>query len=89
MVVIDVLVQDLYGGTPTVEDAAAWKSAQELTFPVLADVDGTFYDTYGNGQDVFVFYVVDRDGVISWRATREGADTLDLIQGEIERLVDN
>ena len=87
VVVIDVLVEDLYGGWPTVEDAATWKAELGLTFPVLADVEGSFFSTYGSGRDVFVFYVIDRDGVISWKSTREGADTLELIQGEIERLV--
>ena len=87
--VIDVLVQDLYGGTPAVEDAAEWKAGMGLTFPVLADVEGAFFSTYGSGQDVFVFYVVDRDGVIAWRALREGADTLEDSRAEIARLVED
>ena len=87
--IIDVLVEDLYGGRPTVEDAANWKAELGLTFPVLADTEGSFFSTYGSGRDVFVFYVIDRDGVISWKSTREGSDTLERIQDEIERLVGN
>ena len=82
-----MIVQDLAGGTPTVEAAATWKDGLGLTYTVLADVDGMFYSTYGNEQDVFVFYIIDRDGVITWRALREESDTLEQVQREVEALL--
>jgi hypothetical protein len=86
-VVIDVLVQDFEGGSPSVEDAALWKEELDLSYPVLADVDGSFYATYGWNQDVFVFYIVDRDGVITWREAREEESTLERIRGQVEALL--
>lgn len=83
-----MLVQDLNGESPTAEDAGSWKEALELSYPVLADADGEFFASYGSGQDVFVFYVIDRDGLIAWRATREDADTLETIRSEVEGLLD-
>ena len=79
-------MQDIYGNPPKAEDVAQWKEGLGMTYPALADVEGEFFDSYGNGQDVFVFYIVDRDGIILWRATREDAETLDLIRAELDEL---
>ena len=43
------------GGTPDIEDVAVWQEELGVTFPALADTDGSFYDSYGRGTDVFVF----------------------------------
>ena len=87
VIVIDVLVQDAGGGAPTVEDAAMWKDVFGLSYPILADVDGAFFQTYGHDTDVFVFYVIDRDGAIVWTEAREGDDTLALILAEVDALL--
>lgn len=34
-----------------------------------------------------MFYVIDRDGVITWSAQQEGADTLESIRSEVEALL--
>ena len=44
-------------------------------------------DTYGEAQNPFVFYLLDRDGKIVWRQTREGADTLARVREQVETLL--
>ena len=86
-VVIDVLIENNSGDPPTPNEAAAWKNSLSLTYPVLADTEGDFLPTYGETKNPFVFYLIDRDGRIVWRQTREGADTLKRIREQLEALL--
>jgi peroxiredoxin len=86
-VVIDVLIENSMGLPPTPNEAAAWKDSLSLTYPVLADTEGDFLPTYGEAKNPFVFYLIDRDGRIVWRRTRESADTLKRIREQLEALL--
>ena len=59
-----------------------------MTYPVLADLNGDFYSSYGRGENVFVFYLLDHEGIIRWHATQEAEDTLGTIQAEVAALLD-
>lgn len=82
-----MLVENSSGQPPESKEAASWKESLSLTYPVLADIDGEFFSTYGGGDEVFVFYLIDRDGVIVWQETREGPDTLQRIRDQVETLL--
>ena len=84
LVVIDVLVQDVYGGAPDGDDAASWAESLELNFTVLADQQQEFFTTYGQGGNFFVFYVLDEEGTIEWVSTQEDADTLEAVEAAVD-----
>ena len=87
LLVIDVLIENGAFDPPSPAEAATWKESLSLTYPVLADTKGEFVDTYGEAQNPFVFYLLDRDGKIVWRQTREGADTLARVREQVETLL--
>ncbi len=66
-VVISVVVQDLSGDTPTTEDAALWQDELDLSFVVLADVDGEVFPVWDPEGVLPVTGVVDAEGVVRWR----------------------
>ena len=61
------MIENLYGEVPTAEDAALWQEGLELTFPVAADVDGSFAPVWDPEGVLPMAYILDRDGVIIWR----------------------
>lgn len=66
--VVNVLVQDLSGDTPAPADAALWQDELDLTFVVLADVDGEFFPVWDPEGVLPVTAVVDPEGVVLWRS---------------------
>lgn len=82
-----MLVQDPVGGPVDPNEARQWRDDLGLTHPVLADEDGSFLENHGQGE-TFAFYVVDRDGRVTWRALREGADTLEQVEAEVAAVMD-
>jgi peroxiredoxin len=86
-VVLDVIVEDAYGAPPTAADASTWKDGLSLTYPVLVDDDAQFYESYGGDQEVFVYYVIDRNGIIAWHEDREDEGSLDRIREQVDQLM--
>ena len=79
---ISVVGQDRRGLTPTQQDAELWATELELAFPVLADVDGTFWPVWNPREVLPMAYIIDRDGVLVWKEAG-GAGGL----GEMEAVV--
>lgn len=82
-VVISVVVQDLSGDLPTPDDAALWQDELDLSFVVLADVDGTFFPVWDPEGVLPVTAIIDPEGVVRWR--RAGGSEAEL--EEIEATV--
>lgn len=83
---ISVVVQNAVGGPPTTADAALWLEQMELTFPVLADPTGSFYETWDPDGILPVSYIVDRDGVVAW-GEAGGTGRLEEIEAQITALL--
>jgi len=68
IVVIDVHVQDSAGNNADVDDVVRWRDTYGLTFPVLADVDGSWAAQWGPAGTYSqrMYMVVGSDGLISW-----------------------
>jgi len=62
-----VVAQDQYGDPAQPEDAALWKDGLDLTFPVLADTDGSFYAEWDPRNVLPMAYIIDQDGVVAWK----------------------
>lgn len=84
---VSVVVQDRIGETATPEDAALWAEGLELSFPVLADVDGEFFPVWDPAGVLPVTYVIDRDGVVVW-AELGGAGGLEDLEALLQTLLD-
>ncbi len=83
---ISVVVQDARGDLPKPEHARQWAEQLGLTYPVLADPEGTFYEVWNPLQVLPVAYVVDSEGVVAW-AKAGGAGGLMEIEAQILRLL--
>ena len=87
-VAISVVAQDGAGQIPDSEDAAEWADELGLTFPVLADADGTFFPIWDPELVLPVAYIIDQDGVISW-AEAGGAGGLPEMESQIVALLES
>lgn len=81
------MIQDGVGATPTVDDAGLWASELGLTYPVLADVDGTFFPVWDPDVVLPMAYIIDADGVVAW-AEAGGSGGLDEMEAEVLALLD-
>lgn len=90
MAVIDVLVENGSFQNASVADAAAWRDRYGLQFPVLADVNRDWANSWGNiddpRYDQHSYTIIDPDGVVVWR--REGATTADSVLRDILTALD-
>ena len=67
--VVAVLSENLTSEPPDVDDCAEWADRVGLTFPVLADSEHLWADTYAAPDDIEArrsYFVVDSEGIISW-----------------------
>ncbi len=76
-----MLTQDSTGAPASLEAAEAWRGRYGLTFPVLADSDESWVESWGTvgrwSQRSYV--VIGRDFTISWRqgdTTPAGPETI-------------
>jgi hypothetical protein len=83
---ISVVVQDARGGPPTADDAALWAEQLQLSFPVLADPTGEFFEAWDPAGILPTSTIIDRDGVITWTEAG-GAGGLERIEAEILTLL--
>ena len=85
---VNVLWEDLSGNPPDSADAEAWADQFGLTYTVLADTEGTWYDTWvvPTGAQ-FTTVVIDRDGTIVWKKIGETASADDEALAEVEALL--
>ncbi len=84
--VISVVVQDARGGTARVADAELWASGLELTYTVVADVDGEVFQTWDPRSVLPMAYIIDQEGVVTW-AEAGGSGGLDEIDSQVSRLL--
>lgn len=78
---LGIIVQDYAADSPTPDEVRPWAEGLELTHPVLSDVDGQFFNAYSTDPDnLFFFYVLERDGSIAWRERREDTGTLERVR---------
>jgi len=83
---ISVVVQNASGGLPTSDDAALWGEELELTFPVLADPSGSFYETWDPAGILPVAFIIDPEGVVAW-SEAGGAGGLEEIEAQVTALL--
>lgn len=69
-------------------DAASWAQEMELTLPVLADTDGTFYDVWDPEGVLPVTYIVDPAGVVVF-GEAQGTESLEALEAQIIELLPN
>ncbi len=83
---ISVVIQDGVGDTPDVADAELWASELELTYPVLADVDGEFFPVWDPDVVLPMAYIIGPDGVVAW-AEAGGSGGLAKMEEEVLALL--
>ena len=83
---MSVVVQDASGGPATSDDAARWAEQLELTFPVLADPTGEFFETWDPAGVLPVAYIIDQEGVVAW-SEPGGAGGLEEIEAQVTALL--
>lgn len=83
---MSVVVQSASGGPATSDDAALWAEHLELTFPVLADPTGEFFETWDPAGVLPMAYIIDQEGVVAW-AEAGGAGGLEEIEVQVTALL--
>jgi peroxiredoxin len=58
----------------------------ELTFPVLSDPTGVFYETWDPDGVLPVSYIIDQQGMVAW-AKAGGAGGLEEIEAQVSTLL--
>ncbi|GEM_PF-2700048 len=86
---MSVVAQDLYGDPPTPEVADLWAEYLELTYPVLADTDGAFWDTWNPEGILPIAYVIDPEGVIVYAKAGGGPNELTELEETIDGLLED
>ncbi len=83
---ITMVAESLSGGTPSLADAGSWETSLQLTYPIVADVDGQHEPWDRGGITVIpMTYVLDQEGVIQFFAG--GSGTIEQMTYEVERLL--
>ena len=83
--IVSIVAEDAAFRTPSVEDAAAWRSSLDLQYIVVADIEGEVAPDWDRGGVVPMSYVLDQDGVVTWFANGRG--TLEQFTREVELLL--
>ncbi len=85
---MSVVIQDGTGQLPDDDDAALWAEGLGLSFPVVADEDGSFQPVWDPDLVLPVAYVVDPDGVVAWGEVG-GAGGLEEMEAQVLALLDD
>jgi hypothetical protein len=69
----------------TASDARAWEDGNGLSFPVLADTDGSWVRDWGamGGISQHSYTVVDSEGKVSWRKDDGNSTSLDALRSAV------
>lgn len=70
-----VVIEDNNRGAISVEEAAAFKDGLDLSYTVLADVDGDWFDGWGETRHSYT--VIDSDGTIVFHTLRSSGGLVD------------
>jgi len=81
---MNVVMQNVGGQPPTVEETAEWRDSFDLSYPVLADTEGSWEGVYIPDGESFATYLIDRDGVIIWQEYGEELATLTRATEQVE-----
>lgn len=81
-----MVAQDASGGLPDASDAELWADSLGLSFPVVADADGTFFPLWDPQGVLPMAYIIDQDGVVRW-SEAGGAGGLEEMEQEVLALM--
>jgi peroxiredoxin len=85
--VLNVVVENRSYDPPSVSDAAAWQGEYDLSFPVLADISGSFAPVWSPDGTVPTTYVLDQQGRVRWSHGRFDATTAADVEDQITPLL--
>ncbi len=70
-----VVIEDNNRSNISLEEAASFKGGLDLSFTVLADVDGDWFDGWGETRHSYT--VIDSNGTIVWHELRNSGRLVD------------
>ena len=77
-----VVIEDNNRGDISVEEAASFKAGLDLSYTVLADVDGDWFDGWGETRHSYT--VIDSDGTVVFHVLRNSGDLVgDLVDAAL------
>lgn len=90
LTVLNVVVEDAFAQSATIDSANAWRDEFGLRWEVLADEDRQWIGVWADRADpVFIqhsYTLIDRDGTIVWFSRGQEDDTLNEIDEQVAAL---
>lgn len=89
LAIITIIVEGRNFAPSQASDAAEWADSLGLTYPVLADPDRVFLPAYGGdiSSAPFVYYVLDGEGVVTWRRLEDEVGMVDQIEAQVNDIL--